>query len=149
MTHRRLTLIAETGRHFDDFGPYVPSINGAGTVAFYASRPGGVTGVYTGDGRSLRSMAERTEGAFVSHPDIDDAGRVSVYAELPTGGCLMVGREGAVHPVAEAVARVGPAGPVMNNRGMVGFRGWTHRTFQSSPLWARRRVGAAGGPRGG
>lgn len=125
-----LTVLAETGERFADFAPYVASINAAGVVAFQAALRAGGTGVFTCDGAEPpRSALGGNEPAlhFISHPDIDARGALSVYAELPGGASAVVGIEdGVVHVLASAGELwrgIGPLGPTMNEAGAVAFRG--------------------------
>lgn len=125
----RLTLIAETGERFDDFAPYVASVNDAGVVAFQAAMRTGGSGVFAGDGESILTVADSTTGplgAIRSHPDVSRDGELGFYADLKTGGqgaFLALGGE------LVAIARdggqfqgIGPLGPTLNDRGTLAFR---------------------------
>ena len=92
------TLIAENF----DFGPYVPSINNHGVVAFTVGSE-----VLCGDGGPLRRLLA---GDFHSHPDINDNLQCCVYGRRRVWG------------VAGDFERVGPLGPTMNESGQVAFR---------------------------
>src|SRR5262249_1239250 len=50
------TTIADTTRGFDDFSPYVASLNSEGTVAFQASLKGGGSGIFTGTGGRITTI---------------------------------------------------------------------------------------------
>jgi hypothetical protein len=125
------TPIAATGDgRVSDFRPYVASIADDGTVAFQAALTAGGSGVFSGDGALLVCHADPFGGTvreIVSHPDIDRAGSISVYAELASGvrGVYEL-RDGALIAVAEtgAYAAIGPLGPTMN-AGTIAFRGRT------------------------
>jgi hypothetical protein len=85
-----LTPIATNDGRFTDFAPYVPSIDDAGVVAFQASLGEGRSGVFTSDGTALADVAVTTSAAcparvFASHPDINRAGSLAVYATLKNG----------------------------------------------------------------
>jgi len=104
-----LTVVAETGEHYRSFGPYVPSINDRGEVAFYAELVSGEQVVVAGERRIV--------AAATSHPDINDAGQICYF----TGRALM--RDGEQLAAAgDRFAEIGPLGPTMNGRGDVAFR---------------------------
>lgn len=116
-----LTPIAATGDgRFGDFRPYVASVADDGTVAFQAALVSGGSGVFSGDGGPVRTHLEPTGGVIreaISHPDIDRAGSLSVYAERPSGerGVYRL-HDGGLIAVAETPAfeHIGPLGPTMN-----------------------------------
>jgi hypothetical protein len=62
----------------------------------------------------------------ISHPDLNDAGEVSFYADEPGGGqAVLLLRGGELHTIAQTgagFAGIGPLGPTMNEGGMVAFR---------------------------
>ena len=85
------TLIADTSEEFDDFGPYVASIDTHGVVAFFASLEEGGSGIFKGDGNAKSSSFSYSTVAlsdgnpftgFCSHPDINDRGDLCFFAEL-------------------------------------------------------------------
>lgn len=122
-----LRPVADTGDRFTDFGPYVPSINARGRVAFYAAlRSGG--GIFVGGDGPIAEVASTDDLIldFTSHPDITDDGSWSAYAELRSGEqALVVGRAGRGATVVDtrgSLARVGPLGPTMNGSGVIAFR---------------------------
>lgn len=143
-----LRLIASSGQIAEsvtllDFTPYVASINGAGQVAFQATCQRGAradSGIFCGDGNSLREMrvvddpapVPQTEGQgpsqwqFVSHPAINDAGDISVYAESKAQGKALLIWRGqrweVLAGVESGLKQIGPLGPTMNAAGAVGFR---------------------------
>lgn len=128
-----LTLIADTSDRFSDFTPYVASINDHGVVAFQAALRQGGTGVFTGQGGPIVTVADTTGGlfaSFYSHPDIDNNNSLSVYAEWLSGvqGVLVVreGRMSAMADTTSSFACIGPLGPTMsataNDQGAVAFR---------------------------
>ena len=122
-----LTRIADTRDRFSDFAPYVASINDHGVVAFQAALRDGGTGVFTGDGGPIVTVATGDDfGRFYSHPDIDNEHCSSFYAETRSGNQgVFVAREGRVTAMADTTssfACIGPLGPTMNDRGVVAFR---------------------------
>lgn len=131
-----LTLIAETGDRFSDFAPYVASINDHGVVAFQAALSQGGTGIFTGDGGPVATVADTTGGyfgEFYSHPDIDNNHALSVYARLQSGvEGVFLARDGQVSAAADTTgsfASIGPLGPTMNDHGGVAFRAETEPGF--------------------
>ncbi len=121
------TLIATTDERFAGFAPYVASVTSTGLVTFQAALRGGATGVFVGDGVDVEEISgRRIVAAVTSHPDVNDAGWVSYYAELANGGPgLVLHRDGEIGVVADAshgFHAIGPAGPTMNEAGAVGFR---------------------------
>lgn len=118
----KLDLIAETGDRFEDFSPYVPSLNDDGLVAFAAKLAGAGTGVFTGDGSSVKQIG--CSGEIISHPDINLAGDTCFYEELPDGRqCVLVSGETSTKvKTEEGFANIGPLGPTMNESGKVAFR---------------------------
>jgi len=123
-----LTPIADTGRRFADFAPYVPSIDGRGRVAFQASLSGGGSAILLGEDGAILELARAGDPIrdFISHPDIADDGSFCAYAELRSGGqALVLGRAGSVTIAADtraAFTRIGPLGPTMSETGAVAFR---------------------------
>lgn len=121
------TLIATTGERFTDFGPYVASVNDAGTVAFQVALQSGGTGVFTGDGGAIaEAIGSALLAGVTSHPDLNGAGDTSFYGELPGGdqGVFLL-RDGRLQTIADTrgpFASIGPLGPTMNDAGTVAFR---------------------------
>ena len=121
------TVIATTGDRFDDFSPYVASVNEAGTVAFQALLRRGGTGVFVGSGGPVTQAAvPDIVAAVTSHPDLNDTGDISFYGNLsgaiPAVFLLRGGRLQSIEDVRGAFTSVGPLGPTMNEAGMVAFR---------------------------
>jgi hypothetical protein len=118
-----LTLVAATGDPFSSFGPYVPSVNDAGVVAFQFTTAEGTTGVCTADGAPTERALGDHVGAVTSHPDLTTAGAVSFYGQTPAGDDrVFLVRGGDVSAFGEEFAAVGPAGPTMNEACQVAFR---------------------------
>ena len=120
-----LTPIATSGDRYARFSPYVASVNDAGLVAFQAERADGTHAVCLGDGRAV-DETPLGEGivAVTSHPDVNTRGDVSFYAEDPSGGgAVVTALEGGMRLHAAGFHWIGPAGPTMNERGAVAFRG--------------------------
>lgn len=135
-----LVPIASNDGRFVDFAPYVPSINDAGLVAFKATLADGHDGVFTSDARSIRAVAVTTSETcparcFGSHPDINLAGTVCVYATLRTGddAVLRFRADGRVETLVQD--RIGPLGPTMNERGDVALRGSSSSGRAGIRLW--------------
>jgi hypothetical protein len=147
-----LTSIATNSGRFADFAPYVPSISDAGVVAFQAALADGHSGVFTGDGQSIVDVAVTASAAcpareFASHPDINRAGTLAVYAALKAGGeaVLLVQPDGRITPVvdgADGFCGIGPLGPTMNEDGDVAFRATLPDGRASVGLWRGGRLHA-------
>lgn len=119
----KLLVIAGNSGPFSDFGPYVPSINDRGMVAFFAVRRGGATGVFCGDGGPIQTLHQKA--TFRSHPDINDRGTLCVYADLADGSqVVLFGEVGAPPEVVthEGIPAIGPLGPTINRAGAIAFR---------------------------
>jgi len=121
------TVIATTGERFSSFGPYVASVNGAGTVAFQAVRSDGGTGVFTSSGEGVTEIGLPSSiGGVTSHPDVNDTAATSFYGDLAIGGqAVFVVQNGRTHVVADTgglFSSIGPAGPTMNEEGVIAFR---------------------------
>jgi len=126
-----LVPVATNDGRFVDFAPYVAAINDDGIVAFQATLGDGHSGVFTSDGRTITDVAVTTSAAcpvqrFSSHPDINRAGRLTVYATLKTGAeaVLLVRPDGtlAFSDARDGVSGIGPLGPTMNERDDVAVR---------------------------
>ena len=118
-----LMLIADTSGPLSDFGPYVPSINDHGMVAFQATRHDGSTGVFCGNGGELSLL--RQLATYRSHPDINNRGSLCVYADLPDGKPIVLLASAGMPPAIishETLSSIGPLGPTMNDAGAVAFR---------------------------
>jgi len=142
----QFTPLAQTGGPLADFAPYVAAINDDGVVAFQATLApdagGGepATAVFLADGTGLTQVASSRDAAcpvqaFVSHPDLDRAGRLTVYGPAKAGGAAVwrrgvdgswqaVGAHGApgAFGTATGFSDIGPLGPTMNEAGAVAFR---------------------------
>ena len=119
----KLLVIAGTSGPFSDFGSYAPSINNEGVVAFQATRRSGATGAFCGKGGPISPLAFKA--TYTSHPDINDAGELAIFATLPDSTpALLKGAIGAPPEVVahEAIATIGPLGPTINQAGAVAFR---------------------------
>jgi len=120
-------VVATTGDRFAGFGPYVASVNRAGTVAFQATLRGGGTGIFFGEGGEIaEAVLSAPVAAVTSHPDLNDAGEMSFYADLAGGGQgVFLLRDGHLVTIADTrdgFASIGPTGPTMNEAGVVAFR---------------------------
>jgi hypothetical protein len=139
----RWTAIATHEGRFVDFAPYVASINDAGTVAFQATLADGHSGVFTGDGQAITDVAVTAlptcpARLFCSHPDINQAGLLTVYARLPSGDAVLLlhpGGEVTVVGVQDGLASVGPLGPAMNDHGDAAIRGTTPSGRAGVAVW--------------
>lgn len=127
-----LTPIATNDGRFVDFAPYVASINDDGVVAFQATLREGHSGVFTSDGQSITDIAVTSSSTcparlFSSHPDINQAGQLAVYATLKSGqeASLLTQPDGSITAIGgrDALSGIGPLGPTMNERGDVAVRG--------------------------
>jgi hypothetical protein len=128
----RLTPIATNDDRFVDFAPYVPAINDAGIVAFQATLPDGQSGLFTSDGAAIAEVAVTASAAcpvrqFASHPDINLAGSLAVYATLKSGAeaVLLLRADGslAASDAHDGFAGIGPLGPTLNEHGEIAVRG--------------------------
>ena len=121
------TVIASTGEQLSGFAPYVASINDAGTVAFQAALRAGGSAVFAGDGQTVHELTTRARvQAVISHPDLNEAGDTSFYADIAGGGqAVVLVRDGDLQTIAETgagFAAIGPLGPTLNEAGIVAFR---------------------------
>lgn len=154
------TPIATNGGRFADFAPYVASINDLGVVAFQATLNDGHSGVFTSDGVTVADVAVTTAGAcparwFSSHPDINRAGHVAVYATLKSGdeAVLLIHPDGRVEVTAarDLFSGIGPLGPTMNEHADVAFRATTPGGRACVGVWRGGRchaIAEAGDPFG-
>jgi hypothetical protein len=127
-----LTPIATNDGRFTVFAPYVASINDHGVIAFQASLSDGHSGVFTHDGSNIVDIAVSTSGAcparvFSSHPDINQAGKLSIYATLKNGdeAALLIQPDGTIagSAVGNPFSGIGPLGPTMNEHDDIAVRG--------------------------
>src|SRR5262245_6788562 len=119
-----LTLVASTGDRFATFSPYVASVNEQGLVAFQAERTDGTHAVCVGEGRDLDEVAPEDVAAVTSHPDLNDRGDLSFYGVDGSGRPkVILVRDGVTSSFAGGFHSIGPAGPTMNEDGVVAFRG--------------------------
>lgn len=111
-----------------DLGPYVPSVDDEGRVAFTALHADGGTSLCVATERGVDEVVVSggDVDAFVSHPDLDARGDLSVYARLRDGRTAVVRvRDARVEVLVAAgagFAAIGPAGPTMNDAGAIAFR---------------------------
>lgn len=119
-----LLVIAGTSGPFADFGPYVASINDRGLVAFQATRRGGTTGIFCGDGGPISYL--RPTATYRSHPALNNHGTLCAYADMAENGtpAVISGSAGGPADVIthEALKAIGPLGPTMNDSGAIAFR---------------------------
>jgi hypothetical protein len=102
-----------------------PSINTGGTVVFWAHLDTGISGIFTGIGGPITSIAD-TSGPFSGFdefPFINDGGRVAFRAGLDTGGeGIFIGSGGPTTVIATTGGTFnGFAAPTINNGGTVAF----------------------------
>jgi hypothetical protein len=126
------TRIATNDGRFVDFAPYVAAINDDGVVAFQATLSDGHSGVFTSDGKSTTDIAVTASTAcparlFSSHPDINQAGKLAIYATLKSGeaAVLLMHPDGGLAATDERAwfNEIGPLGPTMNEHDDVAVRG--------------------------
>ena len=137
-----LTTIAVTGDRFRSFGPYVASVNDDGHVAFQAERTDGTQTVCVSGGDGLSEMTLVGIAKVTSHPDLNRAGDVSFYGEDDPGrGWVFVTSHGGVHARAAGFHAIGPAGPTMNEDGVVGNAGeWVVPAARMRPMGSTART---------
>lgn len=134
------TVIATTGDRFDDFAPFVPSVDDTGCVCFQAALRTGGSGVFVGDGTELDEVAAPPAiGTVTSHPDLNSAGTIAFYGTDADGvGAVFVhdgsGRK-AVASVGVGYAAIGPLGPTMNEHGAVAWRADPSEEVNAVLLW--------------
>lgn len=141
-----LTTIAEaspTGP-LRTFGPYVPSVDAEGRVAFQATRTDGSTAVFVGDGvgpaRALEVDGPYAQHEVVSHPATSPRGIVwfarkgAHEAVLAHDGARVEAVIGNDYPGLDAI---GPLGPTTDDDGAIAFRG----TAQGHPVVGTARGG--------
>ncbi len=121
-----LVEIARTGKHFSDFGPYVPAIAN-GHVAFYAAREGGrgMIVLAAPEGGARRPFGELVPS---SHPDLIEENGTFTLAVFVQGEQLWV-KDGQgtlalvqTAPTGAELRAIGVAGPVIHQGGIVAFR---------------------------
>ncbi|HEX5684796.1 MAG TPA: choice-of-anchor tandem repeat NxxGxxAF-containing protein [Ideonella sp.] len=126
------TRIATNDGRFNDFAPYVAAINDDGVVAFQATLSDGHSGVFTSDGTFITEVAVTASTAcparlFSSHPDINQAGKLAVYATLKSGeaAVLLMRPDGSLAATdgLDWFNEIGPMGPTMNEHDDVAVRG--------------------------
>ena len=105
-----IEIVARTGERFSDFGPYVASINDAGTVAFHADGR-----IFTW--REASIAAVELGGEAISHPDINAAGQICAYVRLAHDDTAVLLDDHIIDS-----GDIGPLGPTMNDRGQVAYR---------------------------
>ena len=119
-----LTTIAVTGDRFRSFGPYVASVSDEGRVAFQAERMDRTHTVCLSDGEGLTEIAMVGIAKVTSHPDLNRRGDVSFYGADDRGRAwVFATRGGGMRASAAGFHTIGPAGPTMNEDGVVAFRG--------------------------
>ncbi|ODS30298.1 MAG: PEP-CTERM motif protein [Candidatus Scalindua rubra] len=120
------TQISGTSCSFSGFGS--PSINDSGTVAFWADLDAGGSGIFTGNGGSLTTIAD-TSGSlsgFNGTPSINDSGTVAFWAALDAGGEGIVTGDGGsttvLYDTSGSINGFDQVDPSINDSGLVAFQ---------------------------
>jgi hypothetical protein len=122
----RLEPIAGTDGPFASIGPFGPTMNEAGAVAFRADSAPGVSGIFAADGDGVVTVAD-TQGpwrGFHGLPVITGDGSVVFRADRKDGVAgIYAGRGGSIATAAEAGAVFESLGrfPSANENGAVAF----------------------------
>lgn len=122
----RLHVVADTDGALASIGPLGPTMNDAGIVAFRADSINGASGVFTGDGSAVTTVAD-TSGPwsrFHGLPVITHDDTVVFRADRKDGvRGIYAWREGSIRTVAETGERFESLGlfPSANDRGAVAF----------------------------
>ena len=122
----RVQMAASTGAAFASIGPLGPTLNDAGTVAFRADPADGVSGIFSGDGAAVTTVAD-TSGPwsrFHGLPVITGDETVVFRADREDGvQGVYAARAGSIRTVAEIGERFESLGlfPSANERGTVAF----------------------------
>jgi len=116
----QITTVAENA------GPLGPTMNDDGTVAFRAELGSEESGIFTGSGGRVTTIATTSEvlSAFHGLPVINSRGAVVFRADLKTGAQgVYVGDGGPLTPIAETGDFFSGLGdfPIMNDAGTVAF----------------------------
>ena len=119
-----LHAVAVTGERFATFGEYVPSVNAPGEIAFQATLLDGGSDVVVGVRSALVDAGLAGEvPAVTSHPDRNARGDLCFYGSHPSGrGAVFLVDDGGVRTFAGAFHEIGPAGPTIDEAGVVAFR---------------------------
>ncbi|RCJ40216.1 hypothetical protein A6770_10755 [Nostoc minutum NIES-26] len=82
------TIIADTNNSFTSLSGDGSPINKQGSVAFLAKLKSGDEGIFTGNGGSLKTIADTSDyfDGFGASPAINDDGKVAFWAFLKSGG---------------------------------------------------------------
>lgn len=129
-----LEVIAEAspGGALRSFGPFVPSIDGRGRVAFQATRADGATRVLVGDGASLDTLScegPLADHAVVSHPVITPGGYAWIGRHADDDALIFHDGErveALVDSTYPGIDAIGPLGPTADERGAIAVRASWH-----------------------
>jgi hypothetical protein len=122
----RLQIVADTYGAFASIGPLGPTMNEGGTVAFRGDSADQASGIFTGDGAAVTTVAD-TNGPwarFHGLPVMTDDDTVVFRADRKDGvEGIYAGRGGSIRPIAETGERFESLGlfPSANQRGTVAF----------------------------
>lgn len=151
-----VTPIAETtSSTIQDFGPRRPAMNASGQVAFYANLNGGGSGVFSGNGGGLTTIADTntappspgigTLSGFSQLPGINNSGVVGFSAQSAASGggtvkFVLSGNGGAFTQIANSSGSAtffsGGNYVSINAGGTVAFRGTTPDGIDFHRVWA-------------
>lgn len=129
-----LEVIAEAspGGALRSFGPFVPSIDGRGRVAFQATRSDGASRVLVGDGSALETLGcdgPHVDHEVVSHPVITPRGYAWI-ARRGTNDALLFHDgtrvEALVDNTYPGIDTIGPLGPTTDDEGAIAVRASWH-----------------------
>jgi hypothetical protein len=122
----RLQMVADTRGDFASIGPFGPTINGAGTVAFRADPADGVSGIFSGDGAAITTVAD-TSGRwsrFHGLPVITGDGTVVFRADCRDGvQGIYANLGGSMRAIAESGERFASLSlfPSASEGGLIAF----------------------------
>jgi hypothetical protein len=124
------TKIADTNGLFREIFNFSSPINDQGTVAFSAILDAGGSGIFTGNGGAITTIAERTDPSFnLVTTALNNEGTVAFYAFLEAGETrLFTGSGGTITTIADTsgpfsqIGNGAPSNPAINDQGTVVFR---------------------------
>jgi hypothetical protein len=123
------TKIADTNGPFREIFNFSSPINDQGTVAFSAILDTGGSGIFTGNGGAITTIAERTDPSFnLVTTALNNEGTVAFYTFLEPGETrLFTGSGGTITTIADTsglfseIGNGAPSNPAINDQGTVAF----------------------------
>ncbi|MFN8670936.1 MAG: choice-of-anchor tandem repeat NxxGxxAF-containing protein [Candidatus Sericytochromatia bacterium] len=129
INQNKINLMCNSKVDYEDFSPYVSSINNNSVLSFQATLKEGKSGIYISEKNKVNCIIKTDNKfkEFFSHPDINNAKNITFYANKHDGEeGVYLSKNNEIYTIFSVIKNelnyIGPLGPTINEKNLVSFR---------------------------